>query len=271
MNILVLGSEGQIGKPLCEHLQKRGHILTRWDKKLGWNYDLATRDNMSRLKKAVQSTDKVIFLAFEVGGSKFLSNMDKTHWYIERNVKLMDNTFEVLSNYRRPFLFTSSQMSNMHHTNYGFLKDLGERYTRVLNGWICRFWNVYGKEDCESDKKHVITDFIDMAKKNGVIKMRTKGIEKRQFLHTDDSSKAITQWAEDIWSDNSQYYDITSFEWETIENVALIIAKKLGAKVKFGSDTDNIQCGITNNPSEYIKRFWTPEISLSEGIDKLLV
>jgi nucleoside-diphosphate-sugar epimerase len=49
---------------------------------------------------------------------------------------------------------------------------------------------VYGKEHDE-EKSHVITDFIKMAKQDGVIKMRTDGTESRQFLYADDACEAL--------------------------------------------------------------------------------
>ena len=39
----------------------------------------------------------------------------------------MVNTFDLLAKYKKPFLFASSQMSNMGYSNYGILKLLGEK------------------------------------------------------------------------------------------------------------------------------------------------
>ena len=218
----------------------------------------------------METVDKVVFLAFEVGGSKYLATADKDFAYIDENVKLMTNTFNALALTKKPFLFASSQMANMHHTNYGFLKDLGERYTRSLGGWICRFWNVFGVEECEEEKTHVITDFILNAKE-GEIKMRTTGEEMRQFLHTDDCNKALESWVNDEWDDINQYYDITSFEWVSIRDVADTIDALMGpVSLVLGKATDEVQKGIKNSPSEYIRKFWNPTISLEEGIKRVM-
>lgn len=268
MKILVLGSEGQIGKPFCNYAEKRGHEVIRFDKRLHPEQDLSTTSGKSLLRISVQSCDVVVFLAFEVGGSKYLSQKDKTFDYISENVKLMDNTFSVLFN--KPFLFASSQMANMHHTNYGFLKDLGERYTKSRNGWICRFWNVYGYEDPSDPKSHVITDFIDMAK-HGKIIMKTTGEEQRQFLHTDDCSVALLHWCENYSNyDINEYIDITSFKWNSVAEIAFIVKKLIPCEVIVGENKDKIQAGIKNNPSTYVLKFWKPELSLEEGIKKLI-
>ena len=269
MRILVLGSEGQIGKPLCKFLAHKGHEVIEWDKENTLKEDLANPKCFRDLILAMQRVDKVIFLAFRVGGSKYLAKVDKEFSNLQENVFLMAHTFKALAITRKPFLFSSSQMANMHHTNYGFLKDLGERYTRSLGGWICRFWNVYGVEECEEEKTHVITDFIRKARE-GNIHMRTTGEEARQFLHVDDCNAAIGTWVDDLWDDSQQYYDITSFKWVSIREVADTIKNLIG-DVSITSDnaTDQIQKGIRNQPSNYVRRFWEPVISLEEGIAKV--
>lgn len=270
MNILILGDRGQIGSPLRSYLVSKNHSVIGWDKKDGLDYDLSLPENFARLFKDMSVVDKIIFLAFEVGGSKFLENQDSTFSYVDENVALMHQCFLALKITKKPFLFASSQMANMHHTNYGFLKELGERYTRSLNGWICRFWNVYGKESPTDPKSHVITDFIHMAKENNLIEMRTNGSENRQFLYVDDCVLGIESWINGLWDDNSRYYDITSFKWNSIFDVASIISSRTGSKFKLGVKADSIQKGIMNEPDPYILKFWRPVISLENGIEKLL-
>ncbi len=271
MKILVLGSEGQIGKPFCSFADGRGHEIIRIDKKISEFQNLANDSLDYSMSSKFHNCDIVLFLAFEVGGSKFLLEKDKTYEYIAENVKMLSNVFGALWNTKKPFLFASSQMANMHHTNYGFLKDLGERYTRALEGYICRFWNVYGYEDPLDPKSHVITDFIHAAKTTGSIKMRTTGKEERQFLHTDDCSTALMHWCENYKEyDKDEYLDITSFKWNSILDIANIISKKLNVGVEVGESIDKIQNGIKNIPSTYIRKFWNPKISLEDGIGKLI-
>lgn len=270
MKVLVLGSEGQIGKPLVNKLQEQGHEVRGWDKVNGDHQDLSKPENYSQLESDCSWADKVYFLAFEVGGSKFLESADKNFDYIQENTFLMAYVFEALRTTKTPFLFASSQMANMHHTNYGFLKDLGERYTRSLtNGWICRFWNVFGVEHCVEEKRHVITDFIESSK-SGQIRMRTSGHEERQFLHVDDCNAALLQWLDGIWDDPTQYYDITSFRWDSIRDIAFIIAGLRGnCEVSGTTLEDKVQLGRKNPPSTYIKNFWKPELTLEQGIKKV--
>ena len=43
----------------------------------------------------------------------------------------MTKTFELLKKYNKKFLFASSQMSNMSYSNYGILKLIGEKITKL--------------------------------------------------------------------------------------------------------------------------------------------
>ena len=102
----------------------------------------------------------------------------------------MANTFDLLSKSKKKFLFASSQMSNMSHSNYGLLKLLGERVTMSLNCNFVKFWNVYGIEK-DLKKSHVITDFVRMAIKKKKINMITDGNESIEFLHERDCYEVL--------------------------------------------------------------------------------
>jgi nucleoside-diphosphate-sugar epimerase len=183
----VLGSEGIIGNALSKHLESINHEVIRWDIKLSHEHDISNPTNMRKLKYVIENSDFVFFLAYDVGGAKYISNAGID--FINRNVMIMLNTFNLLEN--KKFVFASSTMYNMHNV-YGTLKYLGEHYTTQLGGLSTRFWNVYGHEE-SNEKSHVIADMIYKWKKNGYIDLMTSGEEERQFLHTDDCSKALVQ------------------------------------------------------------------------------
>ena len=183
--VSVLGSSGVVGTALCKVLRREKYDVIEWDIKNSYTQDLSNPINNTRLREMVNKSDFVFFLAYDVGGSKYLKNI--THDFINRNVMLMMNTFDVIGN--KPCIFMSSQMQNMSNT-YGVLKLLGEHYMQSMNGISVRLWNVYGPEVVD-EKSHVITDFIHMYKKNKSIHMLTDGTEKRQFLHTNDCADAL--------------------------------------------------------------------------------
>ena len=138
----------------------------------------------------MHESDFVMFMAFDVGGSRYLKTYQHTYEFVSNNVKLMDNAFDALKETKKPFIFASSQMSNMSYSSYGVLKALGEYYAKSLGGLIVKFWNVYGVEH-DPEKSHAITDFIRKAQTNGRIDMMTDGVEMRQLLFADDCCRAL--------------------------------------------------------------------------------
>ena len=158
----------------------------------------------------------------------YSQDLDLYLQFISNNIKIMEYTFAELKKKKIPFIFASSQMSNMTHSPYGILKSIGETYTRALKGLIVKFWNVYGVEH-DPKKFHVITDFINMALTSKEIKMQTDGSEKRQFLHADDCSECLLKLSKiynDIHRDKNLH--ITSYKWNSIYEVALIVSKIIG-------------------------------------------
>lgn len=264
-NILILGSKGQIGLALREHLIKKKFNVFDFDLVDGENFDLRKQNILDNI---LPNIDFVFFLAFDVGGSKYLSENENKYEFINNNIKIMSYTFDSLKKFNIPFIFTSSQMSNMTYSSYGVLKSIGEYYTKSLNGIVVKFWNVYGIENDES-KSHVITDFIKMAKKNKIIEIRTSGTEKRQFLHSNDCSKALETIMQKYNKiDKNKILDITSFEWISIIEIAEIISKINQCSYKTGIKED-IQKNKQNKPNNYILNFWKPEISIFDGIKQI--
>jgi nucleoside-diphosphate-sugar epimerase len=265
-NILILGSSGQIGRSLCNFLKEKNYNVIEFDIDRDLNEDLR---NEKILDSILDKIDFVFFLAFDIGGSKYLEKYEKTFEFINNNTKIILNTFNSLKKNNTPFIFASSQMSNMTYSSYGSLKLLGEYYTKSLNGVIVKFWNVYGVESDDEEKSHVITDFIKMSF-NGKINMRTDGNESRQLLYADDCSEAleiIMNNYDIINRDKS--LDITSFEWVKIIDVAKIISDLNNSIYHLGESFD-LQQNKQNEPNDYILKFWSPKTSLKDGIIKVI-
>ena len=145
MKHLILGSAGQIGYHLVEYLEDQGEEVIEYDIINYWDEDLR-QDNNPKLEYLIQKCNFVHFLAFDVGGAKYLEKYQDTYEFIDNNLKIMNNTFRLLKQYNKPFIFASSQMSDMSYSTYGVLKLIGEKITKSLNGLTVRFWNVYGYE-----------------------------------------------------------------------------------------------------------------------------
>ena len=274
MKILVLGSEGQIGSYLTEYLREKGHEVTEFDVVNGEDQDLTKIPN-PKLQHDIRISDFVFFLAFDVGGSRYLKKYQHTFDFINNNTRLMANVFQWLKEYRKPFVFASSQMSNMSYSPYGVLKRVGELYTQTLNGLTVKFWNVYGVEN-DREKSHVITDFIRKGFEEGPFEMMTDGTEERQFLYAEDCCEALETIME-CYSDfkPTDPLHVTSFRNDSIKDVAAMIQgqfNKIGkydVRIKPGIAKDNIQLDKRNEADNYIHGWWLPKTNLETGIAKV--
>lgn len=274
MKICVLGSSGQVGAYLTEYLEKQGHAVTGLDIVNSPEQDLTIIPNQL-LEAAIADSDYVFFLAFDVGGSRYLKKYQHTYQFINNNTRLMANVFGLLEKYKTPFVFASSQMSNMSYSPYGVLKNVGEMYTKALGGLIVKFWNVYGIEH-DADKAHVITDFIRKGMDTGVISMMTDGQEQREFLYAEDCCSALTNVMNhhtDFTSNDNLH--ITSFEPMRIIDVAEIIMNcfhavgRTDVTVYIGPDKDTVQQDRKNQADKYILNWWQPEVSIHDGIARV--
>ena len=266
--VTVLGSEGQIGSYLVNFLNQKGYSVNRVDIVLDQSHDL--RSYSSNLHALFEKSDFVFFLAFDVGGSTYLEKFQNSFDFIDNNIRIMETTFGILNITRTPFVFASSQMSQMKFSNYGVLKLIGERWTETMKfGKYVRFWNVYGVES-DSSKYHVISDFISMAINTGIIRMRTNGEESRNFLYAEDCAEGLHSIMENF---NNIPQDaplhLASQDSVTILEVAKLLAREYSASVIPSDRTDSLQMKIQNTPDPFLMNFWSPKTSLEDGVRKI--
>ena len=273
MRVTILGSSGQIGAYLTEYLRKKGHQVTEFDKNYDEKHDMTVIPNL-RLHGSIMNSDFVFFLAFDVGGSHYLKKYQHTFGFLDNNARMMVNAFEYIQKYKKPFVFASSQMSNMSYSPYGVMKRVGELYTKSLNGLIVKFWNVFGIET-DMEKAHVITDFIKKGFETGTIDMMTDGTEEREFLYAEDCCEALEAIMEnysDFTSDDELH--ITTGDSTDILGIARTIQslfKEIGREVTIvpAESKDEVQKDARNVPDPYIKKWWQPKTSVTEGITKV--
>ena len=274
MKVTILGSSGQIGAYLTEYLRNKGHEVTEFDKKLIIiDHDMTKIPNY-QLRHAIKDSDFVFFLAFDVGGSRYLKKYQHTFKFIDNNARMLAGAFEHLAEHGKPFIFASSQMSSMSYSPYGVMKRVGELYTRSLNGLIVKFWNVYGIEK-DHDKAHVITDFIRKGFETGVIDMMTDGTEQREFLYAEDCCEALEQLMleYDQFTSDSELH-ITSFRSTTILEIAKIIqgifkANGKAVAVEKAQTKDEVQKDARNEANPFIRKWWKAKTSIEDGIEKI--
>ena len=273
MKVTILGSSGQIGAYLTEYLRDKGHEVTEFDKNYSIDHDMTKIPNY-QLRHAIKDSDFVFFLAFDVGGSRYLKKYQHTFKFIDNNARMLAGAFEHLAEHGKPFIFASSQMSSMSYSPYGVMKRVGELYTRSLNGLIVKFWNVYGIEK-DHDKAHVITDFIRKGFETGVIDMMTDGTEQREFLYAEDCCEALERLMleYDQFTSDSELH-ITSFRSTTILEIAKIIQGIFKANGKIvavekAQTKDEVQKDARNEANPFIRKWWKAKTSIEDGIEKI--
>jgi len=253
MNNLVLGSEGFLGKRLCSFLEEKDENVIRIDIKNHPSQDLR------EMRLPLNNVDRVYFLAWEVGGSKYLYRDDTQSHQLIYNNELMLNVFKQLNNI--PFVFTSSQLANDLNSVYGIQKKMGEMWTSLTNNGVSvRLWNIYGYIEDYDERSHVISDLVHQALNSSKIILNTSGDEARQFVHIDDICEGLYE-SFNVKNRNKSY-DLTTKNWAKIIDVAKIISEITNCEIQ---KSDII--GTTIYVDEYnILPNWEPKISIEEGL-----
>ena len=271
--VLILGSSGQIGAYLTEYLKEKDYDVREFDAVNGEHQDMTEIPNVE-LHRNIMVADFIFFLAFDVGGSHYLKKYQHTFGFINNNTRVMANAFTLIEKYKKPFVFASSQMSNMSYSPYGVMKRVGELYTKSLNGLIVKFWNVFGIET-DMEKAHVITDFIKKGFETGTIDMMTDGTEEREFLYAEDCCEALETVMQDYDSFTSDdELHITTGNSTSILEIASEIQslfKEIGREVTVvpAESKDEVQKDARNITDPYINEWWKPKTTVSEGIKKV--
>ncbi len=257
INNLVIGSDGFIGEHFCKYLSSLGEGVVRFDIKRGLDEDARSA------KFPLDNVDRVYFLAWDVGGAKYLYDPNLQHNQLIWNTKLLLNTIPQLEKAKKPFLFISSQLAEENDTVYGATKRLGEVWTKISNGFFVRQWNVYGPIEKSSIRSHVVSDFVVQAVTSGEIKMITTGEEVRQFIHVSDVSKA---WHKVLSEQLRGVYDVTSFEWVKIIDIAKLVSSFTGAKIIPGNKVGSTPL----TPMSGKIPGWSATMKLEDGIKQMV-
>ena len=271
--ILILGSRGQIGTHLLNYLKKK--YFVKGIDIVNSNKEDLRIDNNLLVEKLIRNSDFVFFLAFDVGGSKYLKDYQYSYQFLMNNIKIMKNVFHLLRKNKKKFIFATSQMSNMNHSTYGILKKIGEYLTESLGGLNVRFWNIYGVES-DKEKFHVISDFITKGIKSKNVKMRTDGKEVRDFLYAEDCCTALELLMNKFkFFKKRKVIDLNSGKNTSIKNIGKIISKlflkKQNKIVKFlpSKEKDSIQLNKKNKSDGYFFKFWKPKYTVKLGIERV--
>jgi nucleoside-diphosphate-sugar epimerase len=255
---LVLGSSGLVGRSLCKYLGKIGETVIEYDIKRDKNEDLR------KAKLDLDGVDRVYFLAWDVGGAKYLYRENTQEHQLKWNLDILRNTMPQLKVSGIPFLFISTQLHNAY-TAYGIGKTLGEYWTRLYsNGRVIRLWNIYGGVEEPGERSHVIADIIQDALDKNEINLLTDGSEKRYFIFEKDACRGFISA---IGSPQTKsIYDIAGPKPVSIMEAALIISHLTNSRIYI---KDNKHSFEQFDIPTYLPGFF-PEVKIEEGIKIML-
>ena len=229
MRVLVTGSEGFIGKNLCQFLFKRGIEVEGYDIKNG-----------GHLNSNFNGLDAVIHL-----GANSSTTETDIQKIIEQNFEFSRIVYELCSANNVKFQYASSA------SVYGNSKTFDEdQFCSPLNPygfskymfdcWLLnkkhpyqglRYFNVYGKnEEHKGKQASPVHQFTQQAKQNGTIKV-FKNSEKmsRDFVCVDDVCEAHYRL---LHSDASGIFNIGTGSTTSFLEIAQIIGKKYNATIE---------------------------------------
>lgn len=265
--VLVLGSGGLIGSALEPILRQHGyktlHVLSRHHLDLRIN---ASLDIFKGIDIAF-----VFFLAYEVGGAKFLQRPELQDRILEYNIQITNNVFTWLKKNQIRYAFASSSLS-ADKSNYGYVKRMGENITLKMPhlGRVFRLWNAYGFE-YPGPKSHAIPDFVFQCLIRKKVKMLTNGQELRQFTHVNDISEALIAIMENF-DETPQEVDISDGNWLTLADTAKSAQKAVdGCELEIPEKAAKVQKRHEANlTSKWHQTKWNQKLKLDEGVQNIV-
>ena len=256
--ILVLGSGGLVGKALTTKLKEYGYSVVEVRNR--HHLDLRKKGSLSKAFKSI-SIKFCFFLAFEVGGSKFIEAAEYQQVMKDSNELIYDEVFSYLKENQIPFMFASTQLVTSNST-YGKINLKGEIITTELGfGRSIRLHNAYGFEYSGLRSK-VIPDIIESCITRNQITLNTNGKETRQFIHVDDLSLALVLMIDHL-EDLDSVTSFTNGRWDSIIDVSKAVNSVLpDCKIIFSNKESvhkaTLNFTLSQSSTRFFKKWWNP-------------
>lgn len=170
-------------------------------------------------------------------------------------------------------------MANAEHsqrTSYATGKLLTEFFMKdaviehKIKGCSIRFANVYSKN--ELYPKHIIPHIINELKEKGCVELlENSKVNKRTFLHNEDSCAAVIALAETDSALDGSVYNVATDEEISIIDLVKLCGKKLGIdnpQITFnGYRESDPERRLLNTDKIKTRTNWAPKITLEQGIE----
>lgn len=170
-------------------------------------------------------------------------------------------------------------MSNAEHsqrTSYATGKLLTEFFMRdavmenKIKGCSIRFANVYSKN--ELYPKHIIPHIINELRDKGSVELlENSKVNKRTFLHNEDSCAAVIALTETESALDGSVYNVATDEEVSIIDLVKLCGKKMGInnpEITFkGYRESDPERRVLSTEKIRTKTNWSPKITLDQGIE----
>ena len=296
MRILVTGSEGTIGRPLCKQLRQIGHEVFRCDLQhaTGSSYrraDVANYRQMQSVFDHFGEIDLVYHLAAEFGrinGEEYYDTLWQTNAIGTRNILelqrwksfklIFASSSEVYGNLKMGFLNESMTESIpiVQHNDYALTKWVNEvqimNFERRYNTPIMRlrFFNAYGPGERYHDYRSVVCLFCYRAL-HGIPYEVYEGYD-RVFMYIDDFIPTLAEAAERFVP--GEVVNIGGHEYRSVRDLSDLILDTLGkddSLVTYRSlDAHNIKSKRPNISKAKQLLGHNPKVTLEEGVPKTI-
>ncbi|HNX82278.1 MAG TPA: NAD(P)-dependent oxidoreductase [Candidatus Omnitrophota bacterium] len=285
---LVIGSEGNIGKPLVAYLKKKGYQVKESDIKPGWrkNYHMADINHAIDLLPVFDWKPNVVFILSamvsrvtceQAGSLAIATNLGGIHNVLElcKRANAMTVFFSTSEVYGPTCAVMDESISNPRPNNrYGLSKLLGEQLveyevrTHGLKAVTIRPFMMYDENEAFGEHRSAMIRFACNLVRGIPIEVH-KG-SARGWLHVSDAVKAIEAAV------RVQKYTVINIGHPNVvsmDHLAKLMCKTLGVSNSLIHYTD-LPARMTLVKKPVLKRQKellnvVPKVSLEEGVSKV--
>ena len=267
-----------------------------------YEYDLNSREQMEALKQEVirlkDTYDKLVYINcaavvhtehFYYVNRTFETNVIGMKAFLDQAIEVGADTYincstsEVYSmnswssgGVAESDYLTMANAEHSQRTSYATGKLLTEFFMKdavsehKIKGCSIRFANVYSKN--ELYPKHIIPHIINELKEKGCVKLlENSKVNKRTFLHNEDSCAAVLALEETESALDGGVYNVATDEEISIIDLVKLCGKKLGIdnpQITFnGYRESDPERRVLSTEKIRTRTNWVPKITLEQGIE----
>ncbi|MCK4888399.1 MAG: NAD(P)-dependent oxidoreductase [Candidatus Aminicenantes bacterium] len=281
---LVIGSEGNIGKPLCEYLKLTGYEVLASDIKPGWreNFVMADITNPSDLIPAFEWGPDVVFLLGAMVSR--VTCEQASSLAVNTNLSGVQNVLDLSKKYAVKLVYFSTsevygpdmvvmdeESSPKPNNRYGLTKLLSESLVRYenekygLKAVILRPFMIYDENETFGDHRSAMIRFAYNLALNKPVIVHTRS--ERGWMHISDAVRCI-EAAADL--DSFEIINIGSPDIFPVADLAEMIRNEMNAdKTLIHYEKIPKQMTLIKNPvlSKQEKLLGiVPEVDIAEGV-----